>query len=84
MNSELQTEEMPAKLPNIKWQILKAGAANILGIKLIDIDENNTLLAIELDKIPPGCSITKYLEEIMETGIVKMTSVCKQKDFQKY
>lgn len=48
--------ELEPNLPNIKWQIGidKAEEADKLGIRIVEIDSNNTLLEINLKDIPKG------------------------------
>ena len=71
---DLQEKEVKdAKLPNIKWHLgadVNKEDADKMGISLIDVDNNNTLLCIDTSELPYGFSVQEFIEWIEKEGIV--------------
>lgn len=53
-----------------KWRICNKKSAADYGLHLIRIDDNITLLSIDLDKIPKETSIMEFIDFLEETGVV--------------
>lgn len=66
----MKKKRFTAHLHNIKWEILKKSEAEVYGLRLINIDDNNVLLEVDIDKIPRGWDIEKFLYMIEYAGIV--------------
>ena len=69
-------EEVDAKLPNIRWRIDfdRADGVDLSSLRLLDIDSNNTLLEVDLNKIPEGMNVTEFIEMLQKTGIACIDS----------
>lgn len=63
-------KEIPARLPKLKWVILNPEEAKKRHIEVLVVDDEHTLLSIELSYIPIGMSVVEYLAKIVESGIV--------------
>lgn len=62
--------EIPAKVDNFKWVILKEDEAKKLNLGLVKIDEDKCALLVDLYKIPAEMTVVEYLDFIEDTGIV--------------
>ena len=63
-------KEIPANLPKLKWVILNPEEAKKRHIEVLVVDDEHTLLSIELSYIPCDMSVLEYVEKIVESGIV--------------
>ena len=67
---DMDNNEITTALPNVKWKIMDADRAKEYRLELIKIDDDNVLLSINLRYIPIGMTITDFIENIIQTGIV--------------
>jgi len=67
---DLITDGGNAEIPKYKWRILKKEEAARLKLELVTIDEDRTLLVINLDDIPQGWELGGFLDFITRNGIV--------------
>ena len=70
------TKEVEAKLPNKRWQINYdlAQGHDISCLRLLEVDSNNILLEVDLNKIPRGKTVLEFIEWIESTGIAFIDS----------
>lgn len=60
-----------------RWVILDKDRADKFNISLIKLDDDKTLLSIDIAFIPQYMSILEYIEWIQDTGIVLNLSLKK-------
>ena len=78
------TMDIPAYIPKTKWVILNPEEANKRKLKLLSIDDETTLLSIDIAYIPSGMTISEYLDMIQKYGIViQFTPGAKPVEFKK-
>ena len=66
----MDNNEITTVLPKVKWKIMDADRAKERRLELTKIDDDNALLSINLRYIPIGMTITDFIENIIQTGIV--------------
>ena len=61
----------PINLPNRKWIISvdKADADDKLGIHVVKVDENNSILSVDVAKISSGLSVEDFIKYLQDEGI---------------
>ena len=58
-----------AKLPNLRWEI-REDRTKEHGLYLIEVNSNNTLLNVDITKIPKNMSIIEFIESLQKEGII--------------
>lgn len=64
------SKEFPAELPKFKWKIIDQEKAEKAKIKLLEVDNETSLLEINVMDIPKGWTVANWISFLQVSNII--------------